>query len=64
MDEHHVGIAPPADVERLAGADRDDVDTDAGARREQRQEVAEKPGLLGRGRRGDGNRALLREGQG
>ena len=63
VDERHVGVPAPADVERLAGADRDDVDADPGARREQGQEVAEQAGLFGRGRGGDRDRAFLCNGE-
>ena len=37
MDEHHVGVAAPPGVERLAGAQRHDLHVDAGTRLEQRQ---------------------------
>ena len=62
VDEHHVGVAAPADVERLTGAERDDAHLDAGLLGEARQQVFEQPGLLGRGRRGNGDEALLRRG--
>ena len=61
MDEHHVGIAAPAGVERLAGALRHHLHVDAGLRLEQRQDVAEQAGILGRGRRGDDDRLVLRQ---
>ena len=41
VHEQHVGIAAPAHVERLAGADRDDPNLDAGRLRECRQQVRE-----------------------
>ena len=61
MHEHHVGIAAAAGVERLAGALRHHLHVDAGLRLEQRQDVAEQAGVLGRGGRGDDDRFVLRE---
>ena len=60
VHEHHVGVAAPRHVERLAGAERDHAHLDAGLLLEDRQQVLEEPGLLGRGRRSDGDEALLR----
>ena len=60
VHEHHVGIAAPAGVERLAGALRDDLHVDAGLGLEQRQDVAEQAGILRRGGRGDDDRFVLR----
>ena len=48
----------PADVERLARAESDDLDLDSGAARELWQEVLEQARLLGRGRRRDSDRPL------
>jgi len=41
VDEHHVGVAAPRGVERLAGALRDHLDVDIGLGLEQRQQIAE-----------------------
>ena len=60
VHEHDVRVAAPADVEGLAGAERHDLHRDAGIGSEERQEMAEQARLLGRGRRGDGDRAVLR----
>ena len=60
VHEHHVGVAAPAGVERLAGALRDHLHVDAGLGLEQRQDVAEQAGVLGRGGRGDDDRLVLR----
>ena len=60
MDEHDISIATPADVERLAGADRDDAHFDAGVLLEHRKQMGEQPGLLGRRRRRDDDELLLR----
>jgi len=49
MHEHDVGITAPADVERLAGADGDDVHGNAGLLFEDRQQMPEEAALLGRG---------------
>jgi hypothetical protein len=59
VNEDHVRIAPPPDVERLAGAHRDHFHVDALGLRELRQQVTEKPRLLGRRRRGDRDGTLL-----
>ena len=61
VHEHHVGVAAPAGVERLAGALRHHLHVDAGLGLEQRQDVAEQAGVLGRGGRGDDDRFVLRE---
>ena len=58
VHEHHVGIAAAREVERLAGAERDDAHLDAGLLLEDRQDVLEEPGLLGGGRRRDGDEPL------
>jgi hypothetical protein len=63
VDEHHVGIAAPRGVERLAGALRDHLDVDIGFGLEQRQQIAEQPGILRRGGRGHHDRAILRVGR-
>ena len=60
VHEHHVGVAAPAHVERLAGAERHHAHLDAGLLLEDRQQVLEEARLLGRGGRGDGDEALLR----
>ena len=59
VHEHHVGVAAPAHVERLAGAERHHAHLDAGLLLEDGQQVLEQAGLLGRGGRGDGDVALL-----
>jgi len=59
MDEDHIGIAAPRQIERLAGAQGDDAHLDAVGLFENRQHVAEEAGLLGRGGRGDGDEAFL-----
>ena len=61
VHEHHVGVAAPAGVERLAGALRHHLHVDAGLGLEQRQDVAEQAGILRRGGRGDDDRFVLRE---
>jgi hypothetical protein len=60
MHEHHVGIAAPRGVERLAGAFRDHLDLDIGLGLEDRQQIAEQPGILGRGGRRHHDRPVLR----
>ena len=60
VDEERVGVAAAADVERLAGADRDHAHLDPGLRSEYRQEVGEQARLLGRGGRGEGDERVLR----
>src|SRR2546422_564469 len=52
--------ATPADVERLAGPDRDDAHFDAGVLLEHGKQMGEQPGLLGRRRRRDDDELLLR----
>ena len=59
VHEHDVGVAAPADIERLAGAQRDDANLDAGLLLVDRQQIAEQSRLLGRGRRGDGDEFFL-----
>ena len=59
MDEQHVGIALLADLEGLAGPDRDDAHLDAGLLGEDRQQIFEQPAVLGRGRGRDGDEAIL-----
>jgi hypothetical protein len=61
VHEHDVRVAAAADVERLAGADRDDLHGDAGLARERGKQVPEQARLLGRGRRRDDDRSVLRE---
>src|SRR5262249_49325365 len=53
MHENHVGIAAARGVERLAGTLCDDFNIDAGLGLEQRQDVAEQPGVLRRSGGGD-----------
>ena len=62
MHEDHVGIAAPRQVERLAGAEGDDAHLDAAQLLENRQQVAEEAGLLGRGGGGDGDEVVGRGG--
>ena len=59
VHEHDVGIAAPRDIESLASSQGDDVDLDAGLAFEDRQQMAEQPGLFGRRRRGHGDEAFL-----
>ena len=61
VHEHHVGVAAPAGVERLAGALRHHLHVDAGLGLEQRQDMAEQAGVLRRGGGGDHDRLVLRE---
>lgn len=61
MDEHHVGIPAPSDIQRLAGADGNDLHADTLRLREQRQQMTEQPRLLRRGGRGHGDGAILCE---
>ena len=58
VHEHDVGVAAARDVERLAGAERDDAHLDAGLLLEDRQDVPEQARLLGRRRRGDRDESL------
>jgi hypothetical protein len=63
VDEDHVGIAAPRHVQRLAGAQRHDLDLDPGRDLEGRQQMAEQARLLGgRGRR-HRDAGLCRRGQ-
>jgi hypothetical protein len=59
VNEDHVGIAPPTDIQCLDGADGDDLHCDALRLRELRQQIAEQSRLLGRCRRGDRDGTLL-----
>ena len=43
VDEHDVGVAAAAGIERLAGALRDHLHIDSGLGLEQRQDMAEQP---------------------
>ena len=63
VHEHDVGIAAPRQVERLAGAERDDAHLDAGVLLERRQQVPEQAGLLGRRGRGHDDEFVLRGGR-
>jgi hypothetical protein len=63
VHQDHVGIAAPADVERLSGADRDDAHFDPGRGGEDRQQVTEQPRLFRGGGRGDGDEAGDRGGE-
>ena len=63
VHEHDIGIAAARGVEGLAGAERHDAHVDPGLRLEDRQDVAEQAGLLGRGRRGDDDELVLRHGR-
>ncbi len=49
MDEDHIGITPPAGIERLPRALADHTHIDAGLRLEQRQDMGEQAGIGGRG---------------
>jgi len=59
VHENHVGIAPPSDVERLAGPHGDDLHADTLRFRELRKQVVEQARLLGGRRRRDRDGALL-----
>ena len=48
VDEHDVGVATAAGIDRLAGALRDDPHVNSRLRLKQRQEVAEQTGVLRR----------------
>ena len=60
VHEQRVGVAPRPDRQRLPGADRDHPHVDPGVLAEDRDEVAKQARLLGRGRRGKRDEALLR----
>jgi hypothetical protein len=60
VHEHNVGVTAPAGVERLAGALRDHLHVDAGLGFEDRQDVTEESGILGRGRGGNDDRFVGR----
>ncbi len=62
MDEHDIGVAAAAGVERLTSALRHHLHVDAGPGLEQRQDMAEEAGILRRGGRGDDDRPLLGKG--
>jgi len=47
MNEECVGVAACTDGERLTGSDRDHVNRDTACRSENRQDMAEQPGILG-----------------
>src|SRR5207253_10553073 len=64
VHEHDIAIAVLADLQRLAGADRDDMDLDAGRLGKGRQQMVEQPRFLGRGGRGDGDEGLIRGNRG
>src|SRR5690606_25377725 len=64
VDEHHVGVAAAAGVERLAGALGDHAHVDAGLLFEDRQEVLEEPRLLGGGGGGHRDELVLRQHRG
>jgi hypothetical protein len=51
MYQHEVSITSPCGLKRLTGPLRDDMNLDPGRLREQRQNTAEKPGVLNRGGR-------------
>jgi hypothetical protein len=59
MDQKRVSIAARADRKRLPGADGDDMNVDPARRSKQGQDMAEQPGILGRGRRAQRDEALL-----
>src|SRR6266404_3004681 len=50
--QQHVGIAVFPELQRLSGSDRDHLNGDVMLRLELRQDDAQKPGVLGAGRRG------------
>ena len=60
VHEDHVGIAAPADVQRLARADGDHAHLDAAGLGEGRQQMLEQSRLLGRGGRGHDDELVLR----
>jgi hypothetical protein len=50
VHENDIGVAPSSKVERLPGAERDDVDLDPRLLLEARQQMREESGLLSRSR--------------
>ena len=63
MHQERIGVAARADRKRLSGADRDDVHAQAGRGVEDRQDVLEQAGVLGRGGRAENDEALRRPGR-
>src|SRR6266851_6966760 len=61
VDEYHVGVAAPCGVERLPCALRDHLDVDIRLGLEDRQQIAEQPGILRRRRRRHHDRSVLRQ---
>jgi len=59
MDEQRIGVAAFADGECLTGADRDDMNVQAGCGLEDRQDAANQPRILSRGCRAQGNEPLV-----
>src|ERR1700733_6065496 len=59
VDQERIGVAVLADHQRLAGADRNDVDAHAGRGLEDRKDIAEQPGVLGRRGRTQRNEPLV-----
>ena len=60
VNEQHIGVAPAAHVDGLAGADRHHFHVDAGGFLELRQQIRKQPRLLGRGRRRHHDAGCLR----
>jgi hypothetical protein len=61
MDEYDITVAALSNLERLSGADRDHPHLNAGCLCERGKQITEQTRLLGRGRRGDRNKRLLRD---
>ena len=59
VDEDYAGVAATSDIERLAGADSDDLHADVLVFRKPRQQIAEQARLLGRRHRRDSDSVLL-----
>jgi hypothetical protein len=59
VHEQDIALAALADLERLAGADGNNIDIDAARLPELRYEVAQQAGLLRRRGRGDGDERII-----
>jgi hypothetical protein len=56
MNQHEIGVAAPRGVERLPGAQRQHMHGDAAGLGKPRQDRRQQPGIVDRGRRGEGDR--------